>query len=324
MPAACGPTPCTGGLPVGLADQVAGMPGVAAASAFVTSDGFFDPGAGDDDGNIDDVPLEGVSAAGVAQTSTFAVTAGSLRDLTGDTMAVAAEFTQPGRQLGDRVRMRLGDNSEVTLRIVAVFGTRPGYGSVLMPASLLAEHTSTGLASEILVRAEPGTDTARLTTELNSLAAAHPGLGIADRATVSAAFATQEQTSVWINYLLVAAIVGYTVIALVNTLVIATAQRRREFALQRLIGSTRGQVVRMMTVEAVLTAIGGIVLGCVVALLTLVPFGLALNGSAVPVGPMWIFLTIIAGGAGLTMLATLVPTWVALRPRPVEAAAVAV
>jgi putative ABC transport system permease protein len=330
-------TSSTGGLPVDLADQVAGLPGVAGASALVTSAGFFDPGPppkpqpGEDpqdaadgpDEHIDSVPLEGVTASGIGRTTSYTVTSGSLKDLTGDTMAIAGAFVQQGRGLGDTVKMRLGDNSEADLRIVAVFTAPPGYESVLMPASLLAAHTSTGLASEILVKAAPGTDTARLTSELSGLAVAHPGLSIADKATVSAAFATQEQTSVWVNYLLVAAIVGYTVISLVNTLVLATAERRREFALQRLIGSTKGQIIRMMTVEASLAAIAGIILGTVVAGLTLVPFGIALTGSGAPVGPVWVYLAVLAGGAALTLLATLVPTWVALRPRPVEAAALA-
>jgi putative ABC transport system permease protein len=331
-------TSATGGLPVDTADQVAALPGVAGASAFVTSTGFFDPGIpaashksedpqdeNDGDGpdeHLDPVPLEGLTATGAAQTTAYTVTSGSLRDLTGDTMAIAAAYVQPGRALGDTVKMRLGDNSEASLKVVAVFTAPPGYESALLPAGLLAQHTTSGLASEILVRAAPGTDIGTLTTELSGLAAQHPGLSVADKATVSAAFATQEQTGVWVNYLLVAAIVGYTVISLVNTLVIATAERRREFALQRLIGSTKGQIVRMMIVEATLAALGGIILGTIVAALTLVPFGIALTGSGAPVGPVWIYLAVLAGGAGLTLLATLVPTWVALRPRPVEAAAV--
>lgn len=320
-------TSSTGGFPVDLADQVAGLPGVGGASAFLTSTGFFvtAPSPGEDPKDseyVDSVPLEGVSASGVARTTAFPVTSGSLADLTGDTMAIASAYTQQGRGLGDEVKLHLGDNSEVTLKIVAVFKAQPGYESVLLPASLLAQHTTTGLAPEILVRAAPGTTTQQLTTELSGLSTNHPGLRIADKATVSAAFASQEQTQAWVNYLLVAAIVGYTVIALVNTLIIATAERRREFALQRLIGSTKGQIYRMMTVEAVLTAIAGIILGSVVALLTLIPFGIALTGSGAIVGPASIYLGVIAAGAALTLLATLIPTWVALRPRPVEAAAV--
>jgi putative ABC transport system permease protein len=41
-----------------------------------------------------------------------------------------------------------------------------------------------------------------------------------------------------VNYLLVAMIIGYTVIALINALVIATGERRREFGVQQFIGST--------------------------------------------------------------------------------------
>lgn len=322
-------TSTTGGLPLSLTDQVAGMPGVAGASAFLTSTGYFatpapKPGAEDsaDSEYAEPAPLEGVSANGAAQTTAFTVTSGSLTNLTGNTMAIATSYQQPGRNLGDRVTMHLGDNTEVTLTIVATFKAAPGYESVLLPASLLAQHTTTGLADEILVRAAPGTNPSQLTQQLAALANEHPGLLVADKATVSAAFASQEQTQAWVNYLLVAAIVGYTVIALVNTLVVATAERRREFALQRLIGSTRSQILGMMTVEAILTALGGIILGSIVALLTLIPFDIALTGNATITGPATIYAGVVLAGAALTLLATLIPTWIALRPRPIEAAAV--
>jgi putative ABC transport system permease protein len=116
-------------------------------------------------------------------------------------------------------------------------------------------------------------------------------------------------------------IVGYTLISLVNALVIATAARRREFALQRLIGSTRGQIVRMMGIEGLFVAIAGAGLGTLIAAATLVPFNLALKASPTPAGPAWIYVTVIAAATALTLFATLVPTALALRARPVDAGA---
>ena len=62
--------------------------------------------------------------------------------------------------------------------------------------------------------------------------------------------------------------IDYALLALINTFIAATAGRRREFALQRLIGATRGQILRMMSVEALLIFAGGVVLGTVVAVAT--------------------------------------------------------
>ncbi|MFJ8311745.1 MULTISPECIES: ABC transporter permease [unclassified Streptomyces] len=125
-------------------------------------------------------------------------------------------------------------------------------------------------------------------------------------------------TSAWINYLLAGTIIGYAVISLVNTLVVAAAERRGEFALQRLVGATAGQVMRMVTVEALMVAVMGIVLGTFVALATLMPFSLALNGAWLPGGPLRVYFAIVSCVGALTLLATLVPTRLALRSRPAE------
>lgn len=125
----------------------------------------------------------------------------------------------------------------------------------------------------------------------------------------------------WINFLLAGTIIGYAVISLVNTLVVAASERREEFALQRLVGATTGQVLRMMTVEALLVTVLGTVLGSLVAGATLVPFRLALDGSWLPGGPWWIYLTTVGLVGALTLAATLLPVRLALRSRPTGAPA---
>ena len=303
----------TDGFPVDFVRAVEKLPGVAAASAAVPSSGYFLPG---DD--RDTVAVLGVSAEGAAETTTTPLTAGALSDLSGPTVALTArQAAQRGYQLGDTVRMRLGDGTEVELRVVALFTARPGYETMLLPAPLVVEHTTSGLVPQILVRARPGTDQARLT---DALAADQPGVRVANREEILAGQAKQEQTEAWVNYLLVAMIIGYTVVSLVNTLVIATGERRREFALQRLIGSTRGQILRMMSVEAILIAVSGVLLGTAVAGATLLAFGIALDGRPLPDGPPWIYLAVVGAAGLLTLAATLLTTMLVLQPRPIEAA----
>lgn len=316
-------TSMTGGMPIGLVDTVATLPGVAGASAVVSSTGFFDqpvsPSGDSGSQYVDSVPLQGISAAGAAQTMAFPVTAGSLADLTGDTVALATAYARPGRNLGDTVAMRLGDNSVVRPRIVALFNATRGYQSVLLPAPLLVAHTATDLVPRILVTAAPGTDPATLAHTIETLAGAQPGLAVATSSSISAA--GQEPTGVWVNYLLVAAIVAYTVISLVNSIIVSTVVRRREFALQRLIGSTRGQVLRMMGVEAIVVAVVGVVLGTAIALATLVPFSIAAMNRVVPAGQSaGTYLLIVLAAVGLTLLTTVIPTAVALRSPAADAA----
>jgi putative ABC transport system permease protein len=59
--------------------------------------------------------------------------------------------------------------------------------------------------------------------------------------------------------------VGYTGLAVANTLLMATAARRSEFRALRLAGATTGQVLRVTTAEALLAVVVGTALGALVA-----------------------------------------------------------
>lgn len=172
----------------------------------------------------------------------------------------------------------------------------------------------------MLVRAAPGVDQARLTQSLTAATAGFP-VTVGDRSTLAAANAKSDETGAWVNYLLVGMIVGYTVISVVNTLVMATSRRRREFGLQRLGGFTRGQVLRMAAGEGGLIAAIGILLGTVVSAGAIVPFCLVATGRVLPDGPVSIYLVIIATAIALALLAAVLPAWVATRTRPVTAVA---
>jgi putative ABC transport system permease protein len=312
-------TSTSGGLAPDLIDSIQRLPEVAGASEHVTSIGFVEhphDGAQTEDG----WPLQGVTADGAAHTTAVSVIAGTLAELRGNTVALpAAHARELGRSIGDTIRMRLGDRAQVELRVVALFSARSGYQTILLPAELLAAHTTAGLPVQLLVRAAPGADTMRLSIALTKLAERWPGVAVADRSALTVAHGEQQQTQAWVNYLLVGMILAYTAISVVNTLVLATAQRRWEFALLRLTGFTRGQVLRMMTMEGVLVAVIGIALGTAVSITTLVPFSVAASDSVTPSGPPWIYLAVIGTAAVLTLTATLLPTWQALRSHPAAA-----
>ncbi|WP_433465037.1 FtsX-like permease family protein [Spirillospora sp. CA-128828] len=316
-------TSSSSGLPPDLVDAVGTMPEVAAASELVTSTGYIEAprfGSQSEDG----LPLRGVTPEGAAATSAVSVNAGSLTALRGDTVALTNEHARRiggGVSLGDTVTLRLGDGAKADLRVVALFTTRTGPKTVMLPAPLLARHVTSGAPAQILVRAAPGVDHARLTAALARLVSGRPGTRVADRDQATAAHAEQERIGAWVNYMLVGMIIGYTVISQVNTLIIAALERRREFALQRLIGADRGRLLRMMGVEGLAVALAGVLLGGAVSTLTLVPFCLALSGSPTPGGPLWIYLTVIGSASALTVAVTLLSSWVALRAHPAAVAA---
>ena len=205
--------------------------------------------------------------------------------------------------------------------IISMNDQRPGFERLVLPAELLAPHTTLGLAPQLLVRAAPGVDPATLTARLREATAGLP-VFVGDRGTLIAAHAKGNEVGAWVNYLLVGMIVAYTVISVVNTLVTATARRRREFGVQRLSGFTRGQVLRMAGVEGGLIATIAVLLGTLVAAGAIVPFCLVVTGSLLPSGPVTIYLAVLAIAVVLSLVAILVPAWAATRGRAVDATSV--
>lgn len=305
-----------GQVPLGLADRVARLSGVRAASPLVVSSGFFNPDPGTHPEDANPIPLQGVDAAGAAALTAYQVRAGSLGRLTGNTVAIAQSERQRGRGLGDVVSLRFGDGRSANLRVVAVIATRRGYPTLLLPADLLARHTTTGLADQILIAtgAESPATATRLNDRLRSL---YPGLVVSDRAHALDLFADQQQTGAWVGYLFIAALVLYTGISLVNTTITVTSQRRPQFRSLRLLGAARHQVIRAMTIEALVLAAAGSALGTMFALATLLPFDSALGEPGLPSGPWWIYPTIVGSATALTVLIARITTAV-LDTRPLQ------
>ncbi|MFF3372643.1 FtsX-like permease family protein [Streptomyces sp. NPDC002680] len=321
-------TSASGGLPLGLVDTVRRQPGVAAASAQIPTTGYIEPdepmrpSEGEDKGpQPTELSMQGVTPDGLDRTTAYHAATGSLTALSGDSVALPATYAKD-RELGDLVPMRLGDGTQVKLRLVATVDGRRGYETALVPASVLVGHTDGGLVPQILVRAAAGTDPARLSASLSTLAKQQPGLQVVGREVLEAAQADADDTQAWMAYLVLGVVVGYSTLALINTQILATTERRKEFMLQRLIGATRRQVLQMMTVEASLVALAGILLGLLVAGATLVPLSMSVLGTALPGGSPWILVAVVAGAAALTLTTTLLAAGAVLRGRPGDMAGI--
>ncbi|UJB46059.1 FtsX-like permease family protein [Streptomyces sp. A1-5] len=117
---------------------------------------------------------------------------------------------------------------------------------------------------------------------------------------VTTAGSVTSASDVWLRQTELALLVCFAAVSTVNTLVAVTADRRREFALLRLVGATRSQLMRMLTAEAVLTTAVGVLLGAAVAGAASAAFSTAVTGSAVPSVPMALWW-IVGGAAALTV-----------------------
>ncbi|MGW1054883.1 FtsX-like permease family protein [Streptomyces sp. NPDC002521] len=303
----------TGGFAPGVVDKVRATPGVAAASELVITRGFVDRPGGPADAD-----LRGVSAEGVRQSLDLPVVAGSLGDLRGDSVALSDEKAREyGVKVGDRLPMHLGDGTAVRPTVVALYTDNPKQEYLTLPAATLAPHTGDGLPHQILVRTAPGAG-AEVHDRLAALAAQVPGTELDVSSSLAGRNNQIQQILVSANYTIVAMIVGYAAITVVNTLVSVTRKRRAEFGLQRLTGATRAQVLAMLTVEGVLIGVIATVLGTLASATTIVPYSLVKSDSYLPSGSIGIYLTIVGGSLLLVFGATLLPSWRGMRTPAVD------
>jgi putative ABC transport system permease protein len=281
-----------GGLPLALVDQAARIPGVRAAGAVVTSEGFFDKAPGTHPEEADAIPMEGVTGSSASVLMNYPVLAGRLNALAGNAVAIPKSELGHGRQLGDVIRIRFGDNETARLRIVAVIRTPRGYPTVLLPAELLAKHVTTGLANQLMVRTTPGADRQLVRDRLTSLA---PAMKVSDRGAALQTFAQSQQTGAWVGYLFTGAVVIYSAISLISATIAATRQRREQLRTVRLVGASRRQLLRVVSFEGLLVSAVGAFLGTGLALATVLPFDSALGTPGLPAGPRLLYpATIIA------------------------------
>ncbi|MGK5683205.1 FtsX-like permease family protein [Actinoplanes sp. URMC 104] len=132
--------------------------------------------------------------------------------------------------------------------------------------------------------------------------------GIEDDAAAGQVQPDYAQDIKTLNYVVIGMITLFVAIMLVNTLIAATVHRRREFAQQRLAGSTRGQLLAMVSLEGVLVTVTGVLGGLVASTATILPFGSARADRVWPDASPLPFALIAATAVVLTAFAMIQTT----------------
>jgi putative ABC transport system permease protein len=249
--------------------------------------------------------VQAVTPDGLGQTMSLGVRSGSIDLLGEDTVAVSEKL---GFKVGDRIGLTLGDGTPATLKVIATYTRNLGFGDLTLARGLVAAHVDNPLSDTVLVA---GSSAAGLAKALRNF----PGIMVTDQATVAA---EREQAGAEINYVAMGLIIAFTLIAVVNTLAMATSDRAREFALLRLVGTTRRQILRMLRLETLSVVVVSVLLGTVAALVTISAFSTGMTGSALPYVSPLTYALIVAGAAILALAATGIPARFALRGHPAD------
>ncbi|MEU6780767.1 ABC transporter permease [Nonomuraea angiospora] len=245
-------------------------------------------------------PAEAVNPATLTTALSVPVTAGSLTELRDDTIAVSPTWEV---NLGQRVRLWRADGSPVSLTVVALLGAASTADAYVTPA-----HALSTLPSLAYVKLRPGTSAAKALEQAVEGHNARSMTKAAWAGTVTGRAASASRLGL---LAVLGIMLSYTVIAQVNTLLMAAPDRAGEHGALRLLGATKGQVLRYSVAEALLVVAVGVLLAALATALGLLGLYAALLQLAGPVTidmPWQPVIGVIALCSMLAVLATVLPS----------------
>ena len=279
LPAAADGPPTAGG-PTLSPRAVAAVTALPGATA--TAEAYVPIQIGLDGQVIDSLTGQAVAPAAMGVTLTPRVLAGSLTDLGRDYIVIDQRTAQEdGLVLGQQLTVWRPDGARAVARVAAIIQTGLAGDDTYMSADLA------GRAPPSLIWLTPpaGTPAAAVIRAL-----ADRGVRAMTTSAYVAALGTriQAQSSTAATVILGIS-VGYALIAIANTMIMAAAARRRELAAMDLAGATRGQALRVVGGEALIAVIVAALLAAPIAAAEILTQRLALTRlvAQVPVLVPW-------------------------------------
>ncbi len=253
----------------------------------------------------------GLPPEAFGRTIDLDVVGGSLRTLADGAVAVQqATATDRGWSLGDTVTFT-SQAGTATAPVGAIIDTQLINAPVIMSDQFLARVVPPAQIriDFLLVNAAPGITPDALRADLVAVAAPYVVLSVLDVETFAAALAAQVNQILVILYALLGLSIVIAILGIVNTLALSVIERTREIGLMRAVGLGRLQLAGIITIESVLTAVFGTVMGLLVgvAVTAVMPTGftgIGLTTLAIP----WAQL------AGMLVMAAVVGVLAALWP----------
>lgn len=263
----------------------------------------------DSNGNPAELPARAVDGEGLGDVVDLGVTAGSVANLRGATVAVSERRARNlGWTLGDSVTLWLGDGAPARLRVVALFDRALGFGEIVLPRQVVAAHVARPLDDVIFVSTRGAG-----AGELERLSADRPDAEVLGRSGYLARISAGVRRQSIAAFLLLGLVVVFAAVAAVNALSMAISERARELELLRLIGASRRQLKRMVRFEVLLIVAVATAIGMLTAAPGIVVFSYGKTGSPVPQVPLWVYAALPLGAALLALGASIPPTRRALR-----------
>ncbi len=263
----------------------------------------------DAEGEHETEDAEAVNVPNAVAARTLTAEHGRLDNLRGNTLAMSDEFMlDSGFKMGQKIKVAFKDGKPVTLRLVAITRAAPSLqADILVPAKLARQHAPTDV-DRIYVIPNNGVSIADVKHELADTDA-QVDTSAAWIDSVDKDTRGNNQLALWV-------VLGpaglYSAMAIANTLLMGSLQRKREFVSTLLIGATKPQLRKMVLWEAAIVTAAALALGsAITATVGLLIRGSLNNGlTSMPIHVPWASL----GGIGVTCL--VISAVAALAPTP--------
>jgi len=256
----------TNAIPDGAIADVAGLPGVGRSDALAYTIGGTSPDPGvvpaPDDGGSG---IIGVGPGVLGGTLVLDVLAGDVDDLDGTHAVINQRSAGEGWDVGDEVTVVTAVATR-TFTVAAVVDSQILGGQVILPRDVLDE-LAPGPAQTVdtvFVDAADGVAVADLRAAVADTVAPYVVVSVQDRDEFVGQMAGQVDQLLVILYALLGLSLVIAVLGIVNTLALSVIERTREIGLLRAVGLGRLQLAGVVTVESVLTAVFGTVVGLAV------------------------------------------------------------
>lgn len=246
-------------------------------------------------------------------------------DLTEPGFIASRDFAESvGWELGEVYPISAADQPVGEVELVGIYGANMALGNFMVSEASF-EGTMVdgqGVPQMILVNGAEGADEEQLRSDIEEAVADF----IVVQVKTSSEYAgeTVEIINVMMNilYALLALAVIVAIIGIINTLALNVIERRQEIGMLRAVGTKRGQVRTMITLESVQIAIYGAVVGMLIGLGLGWAFVTVMSGEGLDAGvavPWGQLLLMLGGSAVVGVIAALWPAHKAAKTPPLEA-----
>lgn len=209
--------------------------------------------------------LTAADPAALAEVFGLRAKSGELRTLEPDELVLSEDNAKELRlAVGDKVTVDLQRAKDKELEVVGVYRASVLMGGLIIAEPLGVAGFRADRVNQAFVQLAEGASIAPARKELSALLADNPEVSVQDQQDVLESASNQVETMKVMLYVLLGLALVIAALGIVNTLALSVLERTRELGLLRAIGMRRRQLMQMITVESVVIAVFGALLGVLV------------------------------------------------------------